>query len=147
VNTYFLSFYTIDFTLTCVYIVCATQLTITQHPQPPASKQNLFYPLLWLCWQENIRDNKKDISFLLFWDKYSHTDKFLLLLPCTCVLQPTLVLFYLKSLLLPSPLPILASANLRLLYSLLNREHNKHIQVLGFLSFPYFSLSCSSLSV
>jgi hypothetical protein len=50
-----------------------------------------------------------------------------------------LVHFYQTSLLLPGPLPIVASASLRLLYSFLNREHINHIQVLGFLSFPYFS--------
>jgi hypothetical protein len=38
------------------------------------------------------------------------------------------------------PLPIVASANLRLLYLLLNREHINHIQVLGFLPFAYPSM-------
>jgi hypothetical protein len=42
-------------------------------PQPPASGQNLFHPLLWFCWRENIRDNKKDISVLLIWDKDIYT--------------------------------------------------------------------------
>jgi hypothetical protein len=58
-----------------------------------------------------------------------------------------LVHLYQTSLLLPGPLPIVASANLRLLYSLLNREYINHIQVLGFFSFPYFSCACSSLRV
>jgi hypothetical protein len=40
-----------------------------------------------------------------------------------------------------------ASANLRLLYSFLNRDQINHIQVLGFVSFPYFSCVCSPLSV
>jgi hypothetical protein len=57
------------------------------------------------------------------------------LLPCTSVLQPTLVHLCQTSSLLPGPLPIVASASLRLLYSLLNSEHINHIQVLGFLSF------------
>jgi hypothetical protein len=35
----------------------------------------------------------------------------------------------------------------KLLYSLLNKEHINHIQVLGFLSFSYFSRVCSPLSV
>jgi hypothetical protein len=58
-----------------------------------------------------------------------------------------LVHFYPSCSLLPGPLPIAASANLRLFYSLLNREHINHIQVLGFLSFLYFSHACSPLSV
>jgi hypothetical protein len=127
--------------LTCVYIVWAN------FPHLLTSRQNLFYPVLWFCWRENIRDNRKDISCLLAVDKDSYTERFLTLLPCTCVLQPTLVHFFLISLLLPGPLPIMASANLRLLYLLLNREHINHNQVLGFLSFPYFFHACSPLSV
>jgi hypothetical protein len=57
--------------------------------------------------------------FLLVWDKDSCTERFLALLPCTCVLQPTLVRFYKTSLLRPGPLPIVASASFRLLYSFL----------------------------
>jgi hypothetical protein len=41
----------------------------------PTSRQNLFCPLvLQLCWRENIRDNKKDVAFLLVWDKDNYTD-------------------------------------------------------------------------
>jgi hypothetical protein len=69
------------------------------------------------------------------------------LLPCTCVLHPTLVHLYLTSSLLPGPLPIVASVSLRLLYSLLYREHISPIQVLGFLPFPYSSCARSPLSV
>jgi hypothetical protein len=61
------------------------------------------------------------------------------LLPCTCVLQPTLAHLYQTSSLLPGPLLTVASASLRLLYSLLYSKHINHIQVLGFLSFPYSS--------
>jgi hypothetical protein len=100
-------------------------------PVPPSS------PILL---KRNTGDNKKDISFLLVWDKDSYTERFLGLLPCTCVLQLTLVHFYQTSSLLPGLLPTVASASLRLLYSLLNREHINHTQVLGFLSFPYFSV-------
>jgi hypothetical protein len=139
----------------CIH--CATSssvfpLTTPPHNSPsqitPTTRQNLFHPLLFpFCWKENIRDNKKDISLLLVWDKDSYTDQFLALFPCTCVLQPTLVCFYQTSSLLPGPFPIVASANLRLLYSLLNSEHINYIQVLGFLPFPYFSCACFALSV
>jgi hypothetical protein len=49
--------------------------------------------------------------------------------------------------LLPGSLPIVVSASLQLLYSLLYSEHTNHIQVLGFLLFPYSSRVCSSFSV
>jgi hypothetical protein len=38
-------------------------------PQPLASRQNLFFPLLQFCWWENITDYMKDIAVLLVWDK------------------------------------------------------------------------------
>jgi hypothetical protein len=84
--------------------------------------------LFWFCWRENIRDNNKNIAFFLVWDKDSYTERFLVLLPCTCVLQPTLVHLYQTTSLLLSSLPIVASASLRLLYSLLCSEHINHIQ-------------------
>jgi hypothetical protein len=118
----------------------------TPIPQSPTSRQNLFCPVLWFYWRENIRDNKKGKSFLLVWDKDSYTERFLALFPSTCILQPPLVHLYQTSSLLLGPLPIVASANLKLLSLLLNREHINHIQVLGFLSFPYFSHVCSPLS-
>jgi hypothetical protein len=96
--------------------------------------------------EKNLRDKKKDISFLLVWDKDSYTERFLVLLPCTCVLQPTLVCFYQTSSLLPGPLPIVSAASLRLLYLFPNSEHINHIQVLGFLFFLYFSCVCPALS-
>jgi hypothetical protein len=46
--------------------------------------------VLQLCWQGNIEITRKTV-FLLVWDKDSYTERFLLLLPCTCVLQPTLI--------------------------------------------------------
>jgi hypothetical protein len=70
---------------------------------------------------------------------YLAIQRFLALLPCTCVLQPELVHCYQTSSLLPCHLPIVTSASLRLLYSLLYSGHIKHFQVLGFLPFPYFS--------
>jgi hypothetical protein len=69
------------------------------------------------------------------------------LFPCICVLQPTLIHLYLTSSLLPSLLPIVASAILRLLYSLLYSEHINHIQVFGFLPFLYSSHAWSPLTV
>jgi hypothetical protein len=56
---------------------------------------------------------------LLVWRKDSYTGRFLVLFPCTCVLQPKLVHLYQTSSLLPGPLPIVALATLRLLHSLL----------------------------
>jgi hypothetical protein len=54
-NLCFLSFLHL---LTCAYIVWATSLT------PPTSRYHLFCPLvLWFCWRENLRDNKKGIAF------------------------------------------------------------------------------------
>jgi hypothetical protein len=79
--------------LTCVYIVWAT---FPPHiPSTPGSRQDLFHPLvLSFCWRENMRDNKKDITFWLLWDKDIYTERFLVFLPCTCVLQPTSVHLY-----------------------------------------------------
>jgi hypothetical protein len=121
-------------------------------PLPPfpllTSPPPLFCPLvLRFCWRENIRDNRKDIVFLLVWDKDSYTERFLVLLPRTCALQPTLVHFYQTSSLLPSPLPIVASASLRLLYLLVYNGHISYIQVFGFLPFPYLSQTRSPLGV
>jgi hypothetical protein len=58
------------------------------------------------------------------------------LLPCTCVLKPTLVYLCQSSSPLPGPLSIVASVSLRLLCLLLYSEHINHIQGLGFLPFP-----------
>jgi hypothetical protein len=114
----------------------------------PLFRQNPFHLLLtWFHWRENIGGNRKDTVFLLVWDKDSYTERFLSLLPCTCVLQPTLVHLCQTSSLLPGPVPIVASASLRFLYSLLYSEHINHIQVLGFLPFPYSSCAHSPLSM
>jgi hypothetical protein len=58
-----------------------------------------------------------------------------------------LVHFYLTSSLLLGLLPIVVCVIPRVFCSLLNRKYIDHIQVLGFLSFPYFSSACSPLSV
>jgi hypothetical protein len=73
--------------LTSVYIIWATSLPLPSfifraEPVPPL--------VLRLCWQGNIEITRKTV-FLLVWDKGSYTERFLLLLPCTCVLQPTLI--------------------------------------------------------
>jgi hypothetical protein len=128
-----------------VYTLLGTPL---KPPSPTASRQNLFRSLvLQFCSGENIKDNKKDIAFLVVWEKDSYTERFLALLPCTCVLQPTLVHLYQTTSLLPSPISRVALAGLRLLYLLLYSEHINHIQVLGFFPFPYSSPAHSPLSV
>jgi hypothetical protein len=58
-----------------------------------------------------------------------------------------LVHLYQTSPLFPGHLPIVASASLRLPYSLLYSGHIKHFQVLGFFPFPYSSSTCFPLSV
>jgi hypothetical protein len=73
---------------------------LSPHPHPRFQAE-LFCPLLWFCWRENIRDNKEDTSFLLVCDKDSYIERFLVLLSCTCVLQPTLIHLYQTSSLLP----------------------------------------------
>jgi hypothetical protein len=94
-----------------------------------------------------IRDNNKDIAFLLVWDKDNYTERFLVLFPYTSVLQPTLVHLYQTSSLPPGSLSIVVSASLRLLYLLLYSEDINHIQVLDLLPFAYFSHAHPPLSV
>jgi hypothetical protein len=130
--------YFIIFTLTYMCIHCLGNLPSSPSPH---LQQNLFHPIvLWFCGGENIGDNKKDIMFLLVWDK--DTERFLALIPCTCVLQHILVHLCQTSSLFPGPLPIVASASLILFYL-----HISHIQVLGFLPFPYSSCMHSPLSM
>jgi hypothetical protein len=54
---------------------------------------------------EKTWDTKKNIAFLQIWDENGYTERFLMLLPCTCVLQPTLVHLYQASSLHPGSLP------------------------------------------
>jgi hypothetical protein len=62
-----------------VYIICTT----------PSSKQNLLCHLvLWFCRRKIIKDNKKNMVFLLVWNKDSYIGRFLVLFPCIHVLQP-----------------------------------------------------------
>jgi hypothetical protein len=103
----------------CAYIVWA----ISPPCLPPlASPPNLspfqadpvlpFSPILL---KRRHKHNKKD-SVFASWDKNSYTERYLALLPCTCVLQPELIYLYQTSLLLLRHLPILTSVVLRLLY-------------------------------
>jgi hypothetical protein len=71
------------------------------------------------------KDNNKKI--LLVWDKNSYIGVILVLFPCRYVLQPKVVHLYQISSLLPSPLPIVFLASLRLLYLILYSEHINHI--------------------
>jgi hypothetical protein len=96
---------------------------------PPNFQQNLFCLLvLQLCWRENIRQQGRH-SVFASWDKDSYTEKLLALLPCTCVLKPTLVHLYQTSSLLPGHLPIVVPAGLRLLYLL---AYSRHITTFKF---------------
>jgi hypothetical protein len=132
---YFLSFIIFTFTYMCIHGL--DHFPTPPTPSTPTSAQNLFHPLvLQFCWRENIGENKTDISLLLVGDKDSYTERFLALLPCTCVLQLTLLNLCQTSSLLLGHLPIVASANLRLLYSLLNRAHQPHSRF----RFPLLSL-------
>jgi hypothetical protein len=49
-------------------------LPVLSLPNAPTFRQNLSYSLLQFCWRESIKDNKKDILFLLVWDKVSYTE-------------------------------------------------------------------------
>jgi hypothetical protein len=60
---------------------------------------------------------------LLIWDKDSYAGRFFVLFPSICALQPQLVNLYQTSSLLSSPLPIVASASLILLYLFLYSKH------------------------
>jgi hypothetical protein len=62
------------------------------------------------------------------------------LIPCKCVLQPTLVHLYQTSSLILGPFHIVAAVSLRLLYLFLYSKHINHIRVLGFLPFLYYPM-------
>jgi hypothetical protein len=84
-----------------------------------------------------MKGKKRNIVFLLVWDKDSYTGRFLVLFLGIYVLQPQLVHLYQSSLLLPSPLPTVAPASLTFLYSFLYSKHINCIQLFGFLPLPY----------
>jgi hypothetical protein len=41
--------------------------------------------------EKTIKDNKKNIAFLLVWHKDSYSGRFLVLFSCICNLQPKLI--------------------------------------------------------
>jgi hypothetical protein len=75
--SWFLSLFIFIFLVVYIYSYMYTlgHLFPRMHPHPLTYRQNLFHPFLQFCWRENIRDNKKDIAFLLVWDKDSYTEK------------------------------------------------------------------------
>jgi hypothetical protein len=87
------------------------------------------------------------MTFLLVWDKNGYTGSFLVLFPCIYALRPQLVHLFQSSSLLPSPLPMVALASLRFLYSFLYSEHINHIQVFGSHPLPYPSHVWPPISV
>jgi hypothetical protein len=66
----------------CVHCLC-------YFPSPSHIQAERVCPLLRFCCRENIGDNKKDIAFLLVWDKDSYTERFL-------ALQETFLIWWLK---------------------------------------------------
>jgi hypothetical protein len=58
----------------CIHFWVISHACLSHPPFAPislASRQNLFCPFLQLCWREDLSNNKKDIAFLLVWDKDS----------------------------------------------------------------------------
>jgi hypothetical protein len=83
-------FYFIIFIFTHMYIHCLGHLS---SPQPHLPSRTCSTLLFSSFFEEKIWDNKKDITSLLVWDKDSYTERFLSLLPCTCV-QPEIFFFF-----------------------------------------------------
>jgi hypothetical protein len=118
-------------------MLCSTSSHL-HHCQTPTLGQNLFCSPVVIFWRgENIKDNRRNMVFLLVWDEDSCTGKFLVLFPCIYVLQPQLVHFYQSSLLLSSPLPMVAWTSLSCLYSFLYSKNINRTQAFGFLPLPY----------
>jgi hypothetical protein len=69
-----------------MYMHCLSHL-----PFPPPLPGRTCSVLLFFDFlEEETWDNEKDIVFLLIWDENSYMDRFLALVPCIYVLQPTL---------------------------------------------------------
>jgi hypothetical protein len=96
-------FLKIVFTLTHMCIHCVGNLLPSSCP-PSTSRQNLFCLLFSNFVEEKTYEIIRKTVFLLVGTKNCLTERCLVLLPCTCVLQPTLVRLYQTSSLLPSVL-------------------------------------------
>jgi hypothetical protein len=67
---------------TCIYTVSTIFILLL----PPTSHQCQFAPqqnqvctlVLWFCTRKNIKDSKRNVAFLLLWDKDSYTGRFLM---------------------------------------------------------------------
>jgi hypothetical protein len=92
-NSLFLLFINLFIRVYIVWAILPTALH-SPHPPHPSLPGRTYSALLFNFVEEKIRkirDNKKDIAFLQVWDKDSYTERFLALLPRTCVLQPELI--------------------------------------------------------
>jgi hypothetical protein len=113
-------------------------------PQPPRFQQNLFCPFLQFCWREDKR-NKKDIAFLLVWDKDSYIEGVLALLPCMCItIQIDFSVPNLFTIWSPSHID-LCHFKVTILAPL--QWGHQTLLSFGFPIFPYSSCMCSPLSM
>jgi hypothetical protein len=83
---------------------------------------------------------------LLVWDKDSYTERFLVLLPCTCVLQPELLIYTRLFTTSRSPSHSGLCQFKITLFAPLQWAH-KTLSSFGFPTFPYSSCMNSPLSV
>jgi hypothetical protein len=110
---------------------------------PPAGSKHLFHPpVLQFCIKKKKREREREKkkkeeeeeTFLVVYNSYSRS--FLVALLCLYVLWPNLVhLLYFSSFYL-SPLLMVVSTSLKILYSFLYREYINHIHLLYFLLLP-----------
>jgi hypothetical protein len=119
-------------------LLLPTATFLSPLPTPLTSRQSL----LQFCWRADISNNKKDIAFLLIWGKDSYTERFLAVLPCTCVLQHKLIHFYQTSSLFPSHLLHFKVTILALL-----QWTHQTLSSFGFSTFPYSSCMYSPFSM
>jgi hypothetical protein len=79
----FLHFYT------CIYIICTVFILLalsTSHLPPPSCTDP--DPVLWFCRRKNIKGKKRNMTFLLVWNKDSYTGRFLVVPMHICVITP-----------------------------------------------------------
>jgi hypothetical protein len=83
-----------------MYIICTVfiLLPLSSLPPPPTGvklpslwEETVLPPVLWFYRRKNIKDKKRNMTFLLVWNKDSYTGSFLVLFQCIYVLQPQLV--------------------------------------------------------